>query len=225
LCYLYGDVTSVVYRISFSNHFFCDVILCDIRYISDSFRATRYVAFYFSTLLYFSFLIEMHCATLNNRVINAVKSSFISFEFFHVARCNISVLIHDEVQYALQNHIPVVALESTIISHGLPYPKNLTVAREIASTIRNNGAIPAMCAVVRGVPKVGLDEDDIKILAQGASSGGQDVHKLSRRDLAYACATSKNGSTTVTTTMILAHHAGIKTFATGKIDFFVTITM
>jgi pseudouridine-5'-phosphate glycosidase len=107
----------------------------------------------------------------------------------------------------------VVALESTIISHGgLPYPRNLELALDLENAIREEGATPATCAVIDGVAHVGLTRSALEKVANR-----QDVMKASRRDLAYACAMGKMASTTVAGTMILAHAAGIKFFATGGI--------
>jgi pseudouridine-5'-phosphate glycosidase len=104
----------------------------------------------------------------------------------------------------------VVALESTIIAHGLPRPRNLEVARQIEQTVRDNGAVPATIGVIAGEPVVGLDEDELTHLA---TSDG--VAKLSVRDLALATATRSDGATTVASTAVLAAYAGIPLFATG----------
>ncbi len=114
------------------------------------------------------------------------------------------------VRTALREHQPVVALESTIISHGLPRPRNLEIAREIEETVRKQGAIPATVGVVGGEVIVGLDDDE---LARLATADG--VAKLSVRDLAVAAATGADGATTVASTAALAAHAGIIVFATG----------
>ncbi|HEX6873981.1 MAG TPA: pseudouridine-5'-phosphate glycosidase [Micromonosporaceae bacterium] len=114
------------------------------------------------------------------------------------------------VREALADHRPVVALESTIISHGLPRPRNLTVAREIEQTVREHGAVPATIGMVRGEPVIGLDEIE---LAHLASTDG--VAKLSVRDLAVAAVAGVDGATTVASTAALAAHAGIRCFATG----------
>jgi pseudouridine-5'-phosphate glycosidase len=129
------------------------------------------------------------------------------------------VQISSEIQDAIKNNKPVVALESTIISHGMPYPRNVQVAQDVENIIRSYGAIPATCAVINGVPKVGLDVYDLEILGNPMSEGrkGMAVMKASRRDLAFACVTKNNAATTVSATMILAHYAGIHIFATGGI--------
>lgn len=120
--------------------------------------------------------------------------------------------IHPEVKKALSEGLPVVALESTIISHGMPYPKNVEMARTVSKIIRENGAIPATIAIIDGVLKVGLTTEEVEFL--GTS---KDVVKASRRDLPFIISKKLNGATTVATTMILANLAGIKVFATGGI--------
>ncbi|GAA0701901.1 pseudouridine-5'-phosphate glycosidase [Paraclostridium ghonii] len=120
--------------------------------------------------------------------------------------------VHPEVKKALSEGLPVVALESTIISHGMPYPKNIEMAKEVSKIIRENGAIPATIAIIDGVLKVGLSTEEIEFL--GTS---KDVVKASRRDLPFIISKKLNGATTVATTMILANLAGIKVFATGGI--------
>ena len=118
-----------------------------------------------------------------------------------------------EVAEALENGRPVVALESTIISHGMPYPKNVETAMLVEKTIRDNGAVPATIAVIGGRLKAGLSREEIEYLGKA----GRTVAKASRRDLAALVAAGKDGATTVTTTMIIAHMAGIDIFATGGI--------
>ena len=117
-----------------------------------------------------------------------------------------------EVAKALASNQPVVALESTIISHGLPRPRNLEVARRIESIVREHGAIPATIAVLDGRLRVGLEDDDLVLLAED-----EGIAKISRRDLAAVLASGGNGATTVSATMIAAHLAGIRIFATGGI--------
>ena len=121
--------------------------------------------------------------------------------------------VSPEVQQALAEGKPVVALESTIISHGMPYPKNVETALLVEKTIRENGAVPATIAVIGGRLKAGLSEDEIEYLGKA----GRKVAKASRRDLPALVARSADGATTVTTTMIIAHMAGIQIFATGGI--------
>ncbi len=121
--------------------------------------------------------------------------------------------IHPEVAQALAEGKPVVALESTIISHGMPYPQNVQTALEVERIIRENGAVPATIAVIGGRLKAGLSADEIEYFGKK----GQGIAKASRRDLAVLCARGEDGATTVTTTMIIAHMAGIKIFATGGI--------
>lgn len=121
--------------------------------------------------------------------------------------------ISPEVKLALDEGRPVVALESTIISHGMPYPKNVETALLVEQTIRDNGAVPATIAVIGGRLKAGLSHEEIEHLGKS----GRNVAKASRRDLPALVARGIDGATTVTTTMIIAHMAGIKIFATGGI--------
>ena len=121
--------------------------------------------------------------------------------------------ISPEVRQALADGKPVVALESTIISHGMPYPKNVETALLVEKTIRENGAVPATIAIIGGRLKAGLSPEEIEYLGKA----GRKVAKASRRDLAAIVARGADGATTVTTTMIIAHMAGIKVFATGGI--------
>ena len=118
-----------------------------------------------------------------------------------------------EVSAALQQGKPVVALESTIISHGMPYPKNVETALLVEQTIRANGAVPATIAVIGGRLKAGLSRDEIEYLRKT----GRGVAKASRRDLPALVARGADGATTVATTMIIANMAGIRIFATGGI--------
>ncbi|WP_447643337.1 pseudouridine-5'-phosphate glycosidase [Nocardioides zeae] len=118
--------------------------------------------------------------------------------------------ITDEVAAALRDGRPVVALESTIISHGMPYPQNVAMATEVEGIVREHGAVPATIAVLDGVPRIGLDADDLELLA---SHG--DVAKVSVRDLPYVVARGVHGATTVAATMRLAALAGIRVFVTG----------
>jgi len=120
--------------------------------------------------------------------------------------------INPEVKAALMEGKPVVALESTIISHGMPYPKNVETALKVESVIRENGAIPATIAILEGKLKVGLTTEEVEFL--GKTSG---VIKTSRRDIPFIVANKLNGATTVASTMIIAALAGIKVFATGGI--------
>ena len=121
--------------------------------------------------------------------------------------------VNPEVAEAIANGKPVVALESTIISHGMPYPQNVETALQVEQIIRDNGAVPATIAIIGGRLKAGLTAEEIEYFGKK----GQDIHKASRRDLAVLCARGEDGATTVTTTMIIAHMAGIKIFATGGI--------
>ncbi len=121
--------------------------------------------------------------------------------------------ISPEVQQALAEGRPVVALESTIISHGMPYPKNVETAMLVEQTIRDNGAVPATIAILGGRLKAGLSPEEIEYLGKS----GRAVAKVSRRDLPIIVARGADGATTVTTTMMIAHMAGISVFATGGI--------
>lgn len=121
--------------------------------------------------------------------------------------------ISPEVQEALKAGKPVVALESTIISHGMPYPQNVETALKVEQTIRENGAVPATIAIIGGQLKAGCTPEEIEYLGKK----GQAVIKASRRDLPVLIARKEDGATTVTTTMIIAAMAGIKVFATGGI--------
>ena len=118
--------------------------------------------------------------------------------------------VTDEVASALADGTPVVALESTIISHGMPYPQNVAMAVEVEGIIRGHGAVPATIAILDGRPKIGLSPDDLELLA---SHG--DVTKVSVRDLPFVVARGTHGATTVAATMRLAALAGIRTFVTG----------
>ena len=118
-----------------------------------------------------------------------------------------------EVREALEAGRPVVALESTIISHGMPYPKNVETALLVEQCIRDNGAVPATIAVIGGRLKAGLSREEIEYLGKA----GRAVAKASRRDLPALVARGADGATTVATTMIIAHMAGIRIFATGGI--------
>ena len=118
-----------------------------------------------------------------------------------------------EVAATLAEGKPVVALESTIISHGMPYPQNVETALRVEQTIRENGAVPATIAVIGGRLKAGLTPEEIEYLGKK----GREVAKASRRDLPVLVARKQDGATTVTTTMIIASLAGIKVFATGGI--------
>ena len=121
--------------------------------------------------------------------------------------------INPEVQKALDDNKPIVALESTIISHGMPFPQNLETAIMLEDEVRKNGAIPATIALINGEIKVGLTKDELTSLAKE----GLKVIKTSRRDIAYVIANKLTGATTVAATMIAADKAGIKIFATGGI--------
>ena len=121
--------------------------------------------------------------------------------------------IKPEVAQALAEGRPVVALESTIISHGMPYPQNVETALNVERIVRENGAVPATIAIIGGRLKAGLTQEEIEYFGKK----GQQIAKASRRDLSVLCARGEDGATTVATTMIIAHMAGIKVFATGGI--------
>ncbi len=121
--------------------------------------------------------------------------------------------VNPEVAAAIAEGKPVVALESTIISHGMPYPQNVETALNVERIIRENGAVPATIAIIGGRLKAGLTPEEIEYFGKK----GQAIHKASRRDLALLCARGEDGATTVTTTMMIAHMAGISIFATGGI--------
>jgi pseudouridine-5'-phosphate glycosidase len=115
-----------------------------------------------------------------------------------------------EVAAAHADGHPIVALESTIISHGMPYPRNVAMAQEVEQIVRDHGAVPATIAVLDGVPRIGLTADDLELLGSH-----EDVAKVSIRDLPYVVATGRHGATTVASTMRLAELAGIRVFVTG----------
>ncbi|NOD29376.1 pseudouridine-5'-phosphate glycosidase [Ruegeria atlantica] len=117
-----------------------------------------------------------------------------------------------EVRAAKDAGLPIVALESTIITHGMPYPQNIEVAAQVEQDIRDAGAIPATMAVIEGKLHVGLEQDQLQWLGQA-----QGVAKISRADMAACISTGGTGATTVAATMIAAHYAGIEVFATGGI--------
>ena len=121
-----------------------------------------------------------------------------------------ALVLTDEVKTALETGAPVVALESTIISHGMPYPQNVQMAREVEAIIREGGAVPATIAVLGGQPRVGLNDDDLELLATSP-----DVAKVSVRELPFVMARGEHGATTVAATMRLASLAGISVFVTG----------
>ncbi|MFV0515875.1 MAG: pseudouridine-5'-phosphate glycosidase [Aminipila sp.] len=121
--------------------------------------------------------------------------------------------VSTEVKSAIKNGKPVVALESTIISHGMPYPQNVETALNVEAIIREQGAVPATIAIIGGKLKVGISKDEIDYLGRK----GLGVIKSSRRDIPILVARKEDGATTVATTMILAEMAGIKVFATGGI--------
>lgn len=123
---------------------------------------------------------------------------------------NPMLALSDEVRAALEQGRPVVALESTIISHGMPYPKNVQTAREVEQIIRDGGAVPATIAILHGVPRIGLSDAELDLLGSD-----ENVRKVSIRDLPYVVSRGEHGATTVASTMRLAALAGIRVFVTG----------
>lgn len=118
-----------------------------------------------------------------------------------------------EVRAALEDRRPVVALESTIIAHGMPYPQNVETARRVERIVRDSGAVPATCAIIGSKLKAGLSNTELEHLGKNGAS----IPKASRRDLPYLVSQGLDGATTVASTMIIAHLAGIRIFATGGI--------
>ena len=127
-------------------------------------------------------------------------------------KLNYPLLVSPEVKNALENNLPIVALESTIIAHGMPFPKNVETAKEVEAIIRNEGAVPATIAILDGALCVGLNENQLNDL--GSKSG---IWKVSLRDMPYVVSKKLNGATTVASTMRIAAMAGIKIFVTGGI--------
>ncbi|MDR0832215.1 MAG: pseudouridine-5'-phosphate glycosidase [Bacillales bacterium] len=123
-----------------------------------------------------------------------------------------NILISEKVLKALNNNQAVVALESTIISHGMPYPQNVQVALQVEKIIEEEGAVPATIGIINGVAIIGLNKEEIEAFGQR-----KDILKVSRRDLPYVLSQKKWGATTVAATMILAQKAGIEVFVTGGI--------
>jgi pseudouridine-5'-phosphate glycosidase len=124
----------------------------------------------------------------------------------------IKIEYSSDVEQAIKNNEPIVALESTIITHGMPWPENLKTAKSVESVIREYGATPAPIAIINGVIKVGLEDESLSELSKNKA-----VRKLSRADLAHCLVRKETGATTVAATMIIAKLAGIKIFATGGI--------
>lgn len=120
--------------------------------------------------------------------------------------------ISDEIKTALSNNKPIVALESTIVSHGMPYPKNLKTAIEVENVVRTNGAVPATIAILNGIIKIGLSKDELEFISKE-----KNILKASRKDIPVIIARKLNAATTVSATMICANLASIKIIATGGI--------
>lgn len=125
---------------------------------------------------------------------------------------NPTLHFHSEVKKALDEKRPIVALESTIISHGMPYPDNVKMALDVEKLIKDEGAVPATIAIIKGEIHVGLTKDEIEFLAKEPG-----VYKVGKRDFGYVISQGKTGATTVSGTSIIANLAGIKVFATGGI--------
>jgi len=123
------------------------------------------------------------------------------------------IRIHSDIKKAMKKHLPIVALETTIITHGMPYPQNVETALICERVIRDNGAVPATIAILNGDITIGLSITELEMLG----STGASVHKVSRRDFAYIIDKKLTGALTVSGTMIAAKMAGIKFFATGGI--------
>ena len=146
----------------------------------------------------------MHLSTQQNRSVRAAGRRLLLYAWL--------VLIHDEVTQALKNHEPVVALESTVITHGLPAPLNLETARRLEAAVREEGAVPATIGILEGEVRVGLGDGELEQLATR-----NDVEKASLWNLAAVVAAGRWGGTTVATTAHLAARAGLRVFATGGI--------
>lgn len=129
----------------------------------------------------------------------------------------VKLRIADSVERALADGLPVVALESTVIAHGLPYPINLETALECEEAIRRHGATPATLGIVDGIPAIGLSEDEIGIFARGNAPDGAAIEKLSLNNLASVMVRGAWGATTVASSLKIAHAAGIRVFSTGGI--------
>ncbi|KAI9302451.1 Indigoidine synthase A family protein [Cunninghamella echinulata] len=142
-----------------------------------------------------------------------VFNTLLQRRFFHSLPSASNFIISPAIKKALQNGGPVVALESTIISHGMPYPKNVETAKQVENIIRDQGAIPATIAILNGKVYIGLEEEKLDELGRL----GHQAVKASRRDLATVIAQKQAGATTVASTMILARRAGIPVFVTGGI--------
>lgn len=124
-----------------------------------------------------------------------------------------NIKVNPEVKSALKNGVPVVALESTIISHGMPYPNNVETALKVESIVREHGGVPATIGIINGVGIIGMNAKEIEAFGKK----GREIPKVSRRDIAMIMATNSWGATTVASTMILANLAGIEFFVTGGI--------
>ncbi|KAI9485526.1 MAG: Indigoidine synthase A family protein [Benjaminiella poitrasii] len=146
-----------------------------------------------------------HCLSIATRVLHK--------RTFHALPISNQFVITPEIKYAIQNQGPVVALESTIISHGMPYPQNVETAKSVETIVRDQGAIPATIALLNGKIHIGLTDHELEYLGKV----GRKAQKSSRRDLSMVLSQKKTGATTVASTMILARAAGIPIFVTGGI--------
>lgn len=135
-----------------------------------------------------------------------------SITYSELKKLNSYIDVHKEVAQALKDNAPVVALESTIIAHGMPYPRNVETARSVETIIREERAIPATIGIIKGRIKIGLTADELESFGRA-----EKVHKVSRRDFPYIISQSQDGATTVAGTMICAKLAGIPIFVTGGI--------
>lgn len=150
------------------------------------------------------------------KLIHPLKTKVWSLRFYSTnLRSRIDV--QPEVAEALKQNKPIVALESTIITHGMPFPQNLKTAKDVENIVRKENAIPATIAIINGRIKVGLTNEELEQLAELGEKEKFKTLKTSRRDLAYVLSKNRNGGTTVAGTLIIANLVGIKIFATGGI--------
>lgn len=157
-------------------------------------------------------VIKSRLATIHSHLTSSSTPPIKSIDLVKIAD-RLGFKIEPSVRHALCGSSPVVALESTIITHGMPYPQNLQTAKEVENIIRGNGAVPATIAIIRGVPCIGLSASELEELAQNGSS----FTKTARRDISHVVARKGNGATTVSATMFFAAKVGIHVFVTGGI--------
>lgn len=153
------------------------------------------------------FVVKINIKNFRTPIVTQKKLFFSTSNVTSLSKLKIS----EDVRQAISENVPVVALESTIITHGLPYPENIQMAKEVEKLIRKNGAIPASIGFVEGIPTVGLNEEEIELLGDPKLSNV----KISRRDIPNVMARKLTGGTTIAATMILANSAGIDVFSTG----------